>query len=143
MPHLLGIGEGQSLAIFITIDLEFDGDQYPIIRIETGGNFTSEKNRPAVDLYVNGIQVHDMFAEDDFRWVLSEAEMNAAADAIGYKTVEPQLVIDAIEAHKQFASSLLQTELDRCIKVMAGGGGDLTDRINSLCMALAVRKVKK
>lgn len=52
----------------IEIELEFDGDGFPIIRINTGSSFIAERNRPTVEVTLNGQLIHDMFDDDDTIW---------------------------------------------------------------------------
>lgn len=52
----------------ITIDLEYDGDGFPTITINTGGGFYSEHLRPTVDVILNDVNIHEMFQNDDNRW---------------------------------------------------------------------------
>jgi len=53
----------------ITIELEFDGDGFPLISIDTGGGFYAEHYRPTVEVKLNDVEIHDMFDEDDTRWL--------------------------------------------------------------------------
>lgn len=52
----------------ITIELEFDGDGFPLISIDTGGGFYAENYRPTVEVKLNDVEIHDMFDEEDTRW---------------------------------------------------------------------------
>lgn len=52
----------------ITIELEFDGDGFPLINIDTGGGYYAENQRPTVEVKLNDVMIHDMFDEDDERW---------------------------------------------------------------------------
>lgn len=45
----------------LTISIEDDGDGFPIIDIETGGNYIDQNDRPAVDIILNGDTIHKMF----------------------------------------------------------------------------------
>lgn len=45
----------------LTISIEDDGDGFPIIDIETGGNYIDQNDRPAVDIILNGNAIHEMF----------------------------------------------------------------------------------
>lgn len=53
----------------ITIELEFDSDGYPLISIDTNGGFSADKQRPAVEVELNGVEIHEMFDEEDGRWI--------------------------------------------------------------------------
>ena len=45
----------------LTISIEDDGDGFPIVSIETGGNYLDENGSPAFDVILNGDTIHRMF----------------------------------------------------------------------------------
>ena len=45
----------------LTVSIEDDGDGFPIIDIETGGNYIDQNDKPAVDIILNGDTIHKMF----------------------------------------------------------------------------------
>lgn len=54
----------------ISITLEYDGDGFPLVSIDLGGSYYSDDLRPTIDVEVNGVVIHEMFAQDDddTRW---------------------------------------------------------------------------
>lgn len=58
----------------LEIHLDFDEDGFPIINIETGGNYANENFRPTIDVVINGVKIHDMFDDNDLRWTEEEEE---------------------------------------------------------------------
>jgi hypothetical protein len=52
----------------IIIDLEFDGEGFPILDIVTDGYY-GDNDRPTIEINLNGVEIHDMFdSEEDLRW---------------------------------------------------------------------------
>jgi hypothetical protein len=45
----------------LTIEIENDGDGFPIISINTGGNYLDTHDHPAIEISVNGNIIHEMF----------------------------------------------------------------------------------
>ena len=45
----------------LTIEVQDDGDGFPIINIETGGNYLDQNDNAAIDIVLNGKQIHTMF----------------------------------------------------------------------------------
>lgn len=66
----------------ITIDLDYDGDGFPIVKIDLGGNYYNEDFRPTIQVIVDGVEVHSMFDHkgNDLRWnptdLPNEIELN-------------------------------------------------------------------
>lgn len=58
----------------IEFDIDVDEDGYPVVNIETGGNFCNENYRPTIQININGVEVHSMFESDtnDLRWISSD-----------------------------------------------------------------------
>jgi hypothetical protein len=52
----------------IEIELDYDEDGYPLVSISAGGGYTGEHQRPAVQVQLNGVEIHDMFNAEDRRW---------------------------------------------------------------------------
>ncbi len=52
----------------IKITLDYDGDGFPFININTGGDFEKLIARPTVDVHLNGVQIHKLFNDGDLRW---------------------------------------------------------------------------
>jgi hypothetical protein len=52
----------------VEVTINFDSDGFPIVSIDTNGGFYTEKYRPTVEVNLNGVQIHDMFDEEDERW---------------------------------------------------------------------------
>lgn len=52
----------------LEITLEYDEDGYPLISIDMGGGFYGENLRPACEVKLDGVQIHDMFDDEDERW---------------------------------------------------------------------------
>jgi hypothetical protein len=55
----------------VVIDLEFDGDGFPIVKIDLGGNFYNENMRPTIKVVVDDVTVHEMFDDEDQRWKIT------------------------------------------------------------------------
>jgi len=45
----------------LTIEIQDDGDGFPIINIETGGNYLDQNDNAALDIILNGKNIHQMF----------------------------------------------------------------------------------
>lgn len=54
----------------IEIELDFNADGFPVISINTGGNYQGDSNRPTVEVTLNGVMIQTMFdhSETDKRW---------------------------------------------------------------------------
>jgi hypothetical protein len=45
----------------LTIEIQDDGDGFPIINIETGGNYLDQNDNATLDIILNGKNIHQMF----------------------------------------------------------------------------------
>ena len=52
----------------IEIELTYDGDGFPLVRIDLGGGFYGDNQRPSVEVKLDGVLIHDMFDDEDKRW---------------------------------------------------------------------------
>lgn len=54
----------------VTVELVFDGEGFPQVIIDLGGNFYDENFRPSVEVKLNDVVVHQMFDHSgtDRRW---------------------------------------------------------------------------
>jgi hypothetical protein len=52
----------------VEITLEYDEDGYPLVNISLGGGFQGDNDRPAVEVKLDGVLIHDMFDDQDERW---------------------------------------------------------------------------
>lgn len=52
----------------IEVEVDFDGDGFPLISIQTNG-YIAEYGRPAVQVELNSVTIHHMFDDEDERWL--------------------------------------------------------------------------
>lgn len=51
-----------------TVEVTFDEDGFPLVRIDTGGGYYSANFRPAIEVRLNDVLIHEMFDDEDERW---------------------------------------------------------------------------
>ncbi len=72
----------------VEITLEYDEDGYPLVNISLGGGFQGDNDRPAVEVVLDGVMIHDMFDDEDKRWAEGHCALCGEPIKPGDKTDE-------------------------------------------------------
>jgi hypothetical protein len=98
----------------IEIDLEFDGDGFPLISINTGGNYSGDRHRPTVEIKLENVVIHDMFSSDDpdYRWEISDEEVKLARAAVGNEEYPVENIVAAERLYGHTNTPTLRQQLE-------------------------------
>jgi len=72
----------------VEIILEYNEDGYPLVNISLGGGFQGDNDRPAVEVKLDGVLIHDMFDDEDKRWAEGHCALYGEPIKPGDKTDE-------------------------------------------------------
>lgn len=120
-----------------------------VVRIKTGKRLDGRHKRPVVRVELNGVCVHaptdspEFDESDDYRWVLTTAEWEEAAKALGRSTDDlPEYeVVEALSLYGHLSADELQRQLSDVRKQFRTAGGmgvGLAERLDQTRMVMAV-----
>jgi hypothetical protein len=72
----------------VEITLEYDEDCFPLVRIDLGGGFYGDNQRPTVEVKLDGVLIHDMFDDEDKRWAEGHCALCGEPINLGDRTDE-------------------------------------------------------
>lgn len=134
----------------IEIDLSYDAEGFPLVKISMGGSYSGELYRPAVEVVLEGVTIHDMFDNEedgkDYRWAISDEEVKAARDALGNDEYPVEEILAAEGKHRNIATDALRRDLQDKLDLFessAGRGVVLADEIDALRVVVAIRNHNK
>lgn len=136
----------------IEIELSYDEDGFPSIRVNAGGNYSGEYSRPTVEIVLEGVTVHDMFDNEengkDYRWVISKEAITAARDAIGNDEYPVEDILAAQHKYRDVDTSTLWRELEdkmglsTAMTRLFSWNSLAADEVAALRMVIAIRNLK-